>query len=383
MSPVMRDPKTGRFLPKNKQVKSKVSKKKVISKIVNNLSSTLKSVSKPQKVKQMINYIGLVIDKSASMRGLRNKTIEVINNQLDVIAKESQTSGQKTIVKLFQFGEDFNAGNSNLAENMNHLNLNDYNPDEGCTRLRDAVGFAISDFSSINVNPENDVSFLLITITDGQENASQVYTESMIHSAIKTKQATDRWTFVFSVPCGSSKYIERQFGVPQGNIQEWEQTVSGLTTVSNSYTAGTQSYYASRSLGKKSVSNFFKVDMSQVNTSDLKKLQALNNQFKQFEVKKEVDIRPFVESNGFNYTKGNAYYQLTKREKVQDYKDIIIKDNLTGKLYGGQEARQILGMPLSGDTNVHPGNFMNYSIFIQSTSVNRKLVRGTTLLYKL
>jgi hypothetical protein len=34
------------------------------------------------------------------------------------------------------------------------------------------------------------------------------------------------------------------------------------------------------------------------------------------------------------------------------------------------------------NVKVKPGNHLNYSIFVESTSNNRKLVRGSTLLYQ-
>jgi len=41
----------------------------------------------------------------------------------------------------------------------------------------------------------------------------------------------------------------------------------------------------------------------------------------------------------------------------------------------------LLGLPEVGSVAVNPGDHGNFNIFVQSTSVNRKLVAGTKALY--
>jgi hypothetical protein len=49
-------------------------------------------------------------------------------------------------------------------------------------------------------------------------------------------------------------------------------------------------------------------------------------------------------------------------------------------VYMGEDARRMLGLPTSGVAKVRPGNHSSFDVFVQSTSLNRKLVRGTKLL---
>ena len=80
--------------------------------------------------------------------------------------------------------------------------------------------------------------------------------------------------------------------------------------------------------------------------------------------------------------KGAAFYQLTKTETaIQDYKKIIIRDKTSNAIYEGVATRDLLGVPHVGNIRLAPGNHGNYDIFIQSTSVNRKLDKNTQLLY--
>ena len=52
-----------------------------------------------------------------------------------------------------------------------------------------------------------------------------------------------------------------------------------------------------------------------------------------------------------------------------------------GKKFGGSESRQLLGLPTE-NTRVKPGDFGDWRIFIQSTSLNRKIKTGTSIFVK-
>jgi len=333
--------------------------------------------------KRLINHIAILIDESGSMGGLRRDALEALNNQLTTIRNEAFKMNQITDVSILKFNTFVQQLISGVdSQNIQPITAYNYTP-TGQTALLDAVGEAIERLDHIQVGLGDDVSYLLIVITDGEENASRRFAISTISDLINKKQATDRWSFVFSVPRGATRTIQHYLRVPAGNIQEWDQTSDGVVVLSSAIAQGTQSYYSARSIGKTATKNFFTTDLSKVDPRQIKAMNQLNGQFKKLPVVKEVEIRPFVEAHGFNYEKGRGFYELTKPEDVQDYKDLILMDKSNGKLYGGSDSRLLIGMPTVGTTRVKPGNHMNYSIFVKSTSVNRKLVRGTTLLYNI
>jgi len=134
--------------------------------------------------------------------------------------------------------------------------------------------------------------------------------------------------------------------------------------------------------------------------SDIRNMNDVSSTFRALKVDNaaaggvEWQIRDFVEDRmsrnktfgrqaGGVYGVGLAYYQLTKPEDVQPAKDLVVRDKSSGAIYGGHEARALIGMPTSARVRVKPGNFGNWDIFIKSTSVNRKLVRGTDVLYRI
>lgn len=110
--------------------------------------------------------------------------------------------------------------------------------------------------------------------------------------------------------------------------------------------------------------------------------------FQVFEVLVDCPIREFVEGQGVTFVKGHGFYELTKAETIQNYKDLVLVDRETGDMFTDEATiRNLLGIrdirPGSKD-RIHLSELRNldrYRVFVQSTSVNRRLKAGTTFLY--
>lgn len=335
------------------------------------------------------NRIALVIDASSSMFGRRNDVPRIVNEQVAEIKKNAAKLGQPTSLTIYLFA-------SSVSEAVHYEDVFSFKGFDsyvtgGQTALFDAVGLAVEDFQrSIYVNDPN-TSFLIITTTDGEENNSRRYGQRNLMALMDTVVRTDRWTFVFSTP-QSSKETIRRLGIPEGNIQAWEQTDAGFANMNTQTVCGLSTYYSARAIGTRSVSNFFQPDLTKVRTRDIRNLRDLSRDFHSWNVDQSSPIREFVEDKlsqqpalarrvGQSYQIGRGYYQLTKSEEVQAGKDMAILDKNTNAIYGGNDARQLIGCPMNTSFKIKPGNHANYEIYIKSTSVNRKLVPGTKVLY--
>lgn len=335
------------------------------------------------------NRIALVIDASSSMGGFRKDVPRVVHEQVAEIKQNAAKLGQPTSLTIYVFSNDVTRS-VHYEDVFSFRSFNDYYP-RGMTALFDAVGTAIEDFQRLADSNDPNTSFLIVTITDGQENCSRGYSSKTLSQLMRQVERTDRWTFAFSVPHGEKATL-RRIGVPEGNIQEWEQSLAGLQSMSHTTVGGVGSYYNSRSIGLKSVSNFFEPDMNAVARCDIQNLNDLSSDFRVWNVDRHIQIRDFVEymlsqqpalarKVGSFYRLGSGYYQLTKAEEVQANKDMVIIDKATNAIYGGQQARQLIGCPMNISFKIKPGNLANYEIYIKSTSVNRKLVPNTKMLY--
>lgn len=104
--------------------------------------------------------------------------------------------------------------------------------------------------------------------------------------------------------------------------------------------------------------------------------------FQMFDIPHDVSIKQFVVSLGLEFSPGRGYYEFTKRETVQNYKKVVVQDRETEIFYPDAAGRDMLKLPRSGTVKIHPRDYDNkYRFFIQSTSYNRILKKGTTFLY--
>lgn len=365
--------------------------KKAVAKLV---AAATPVVTKPV----VKNYIGISRDHSASMSSIARPAARDYNSNIQSIKTESEAQKQDTIVSVVKcgsygtgstrFGYTTNNGvireisNSSVSK-LEPLNENDYDTSYGSTPLFDSVGDLIEQFESVPDANDPNVSFVVMAITDGGENSSLKWNARSIATKIQQLQATDRWTFVFRVPRGYKSQLTR-LGISEGNILEWDQTTRGVEVASQATNVAIRSFMQSRSKGLTSTKDFYTTDLSQVSKATVKaKLVDISGDVKFFDVNAVEAIKPFVErQSGTKYVAGTAFYQLMKKEdEVQDYKQIALRDKKAGKVYSGVEARNILGLPHNGTVKVAPGNHGMYDIFIESTSVNRKLVVGTQVLY--
>lgn len=93
-------------------------------------------------------------------------------------------------------------------------------------------------------------------------------------------------------------------------------------------------------------------------------------------------IKPFVESIGARFRPGRGFYQFTKSELVQEHKEVVLRNKVTGDMFTGSEARNFIGLPFGYKGTVRPKLFDDYEVYIQSTSYNRKLKGKTKFLYE-
>ncbi len=99
-------------------------------------------------------------------------------------------------------------------------------------------------------------------------------------------------------------------------------------------------------------------------------------------VDETTDIRGFVEENGLVFNAGRGFYEFTKPETIQENKEVVLRDKVTGDMYSGNAARNMIGLPPGIRGRIKPADLGKYDVFVQSTSYNRKLVGGTRFLYE-
>lgn len=336
-------------------------------------------------------YIGISRDHSGSMSHIARHAARDYNANIATIREAAATHSVDTIVSVVKCGHGRQGivhrdiTNSNVTQ-LQPLLESAYEANAGSTPLFDSVGDLIEQFQAVPDYNDPDVSFLVMAVTDGQDNSSRRYSARSLAQKIKELQATDRWTFVFRVPRGDARALANM-GIPESNILEWEQSQRGVEAATQATTQAFNEFFASRATGVRSTKKFY-TNLKDVSTADVKAvLKDISAEVQLWPVAMSEDqqaIRTFVEGRlgGKPMLKGAAFYQLNKTEPtVQDYKLIAIRDKSNGAVYAGDHARDMLGLPKYGNCRLAPGDHGNFEIFIQSTSVNRKVTGGAQILY--
>ena len=335
------------------------------------------------------SLIALIRDHSGSMSRIARAAARDYNAVISAVREAALAVSQETYVSVLELGYGSTPNVRCIIDGqpvgaLTPIPETSYSANGG-TPLWDSVGDAIDNLLGHPAAKDADTSFLVSVTTDGQEMHSRRWDAESIQRRMERLIATDKWTFVFRVPRSDVKGLVRQ-GVHPGNILPWDQTDAGVAAASAATTQAFVDYMNGRAAGVTSTTKFF-ANMADVTLEDVKKVCTNVGSEVQFlpvgATEHDMQIRDFVEKRtGDKMLKGAAFYQLTKTElKVQDYKIIAVQNKNTGEVYAGPAARQMAGLPQYGDCKVAPDDLGDWNVFIQSTSVNRKVVAGTSILY--
>lgn len=329
------------------------------------------------KTKKLVNHVALVLDASPSMYYHVQNVRKVVTSLLGSMA----ASGIDTRVSIYTFsGPD--QIRRECFDTTPALAQFEYTVKGNSTALIDASLTCIRDLATIERSVatlgDEDHTFLVYVITDGEDNTSR-NPVSTLRTSIDA--LSDSWTIATMVPNATGVHRAKMCGFPAGNIEVWKaHDAKGFEEVGNALNATYSDYSTARSMGVRSSSTLF-VDASNINTNIVQSLLT-ETTGGIYTSHGTYQIRDYVEQvTGKPYMTGSAFYELTKRETIQPQKQIVIVEKNGGRKYAGADARRLLGLP-DYKVDVAPGDFGAWQIFVQSTSVNRKIVAGTRVYIK-
>jgi len=331
-------------------------------------------------------HIAFCLDESGSVATIKRALIAAYNINVVGIRNAVMNEGQEATMSAYAFGDRYLKHRTIYegvqVQTVRSLNDNDLKP-SGMTPLFDSVHRAIRALEKLDDgNP--DTVFIITAVTDGDENDSRSPGVAETQRLIQEKVGSDRWTFTWLVP---NKYVNSfcsKYKINRGNILPWDETSDmGTEQAFQTNTEAYSSFFSARSAGAKSTNTFYS-NVANVSKEEVKqKLVDITSEVCILPINSTVEIAPYIESvTRKAFVKGSAFYMLMKAEKeVQDYKKIVIRDRTTKHVYTGGGARQLLGLPAFGTVRLVPGDHGDFDIFIQSTSLNRKLLPGTFVLH--
>ena len=325
-----------------------------------------------------INHIALVLDASSSMIELSDQLIKVADNQIAYLAQRSMELDQETRISVYVFANDVKC----VVWDKDVLRLPSirefYSP-YGYTALIKAT---IKCHEDLSLTPQmyGDHAFLTYVLTDGEENCSNI-TPMVLSNMLK--KLPENCTIAVLVPNQNGVFWAKKAGFPTDNIAVWDATTTkGVSEVGEVIRKTTDNFMVGRASGIRGTRSLFSNSADSLNKQTVKDahLKPISKGgYVVFNVVSDATIRDFVEAQGLTFQKGSVYYQLTKVENIQSYKGIVVRNKKSGRFYTGPQVRDLLGL---ADNDVRVKHDVNpeYEVYVQSTSVNRRLMAKTKVM---
>jgi hypothetical protein len=136
------------------------------------------------------------------------------------------------------------------------LEYKKYNP-EGGTALYDAVGATIDKLRELPEIQDPHCSFLVVIISDGEENSSKYYNSKLLSKKIIELQKTEKWTFTYLGSNQDLSKVSESLGIHVGNTQMWAASAAGMDSMSTENACATEAFLGARSMGVTSSTNFY------------------------------------------------------------------------------------------------------------------------------
>ena len=170
-----------------------------------------------------IHEVVALIDRSGSMSGKENDTIDGINSTIEVL-KTEQTSNTitKVSIKLFDHEEKLLVRSIDL-NNIRPITCSDYIV-RGQTALLDAMGNTLTYFMQKKIMEPTAYNICTIYIvTDGLENASKHYKSHHIKNMIKEAQEKYNIQILYLGANQDAILEANKYGISQGNAMNYSE----------------------------------------------------------------------------------------------------------------------------------------------------------------
>jgi hypothetical protein len=324
-----------------------------------------------------ITHINIVVDASYSMQRHAAELIKVVDGLIRHLAGRTQPD-EEIRISVYDFADD----TRNLIYEKDVLRLPSiaqlYRP-RGNTALIDATILSLDELAQ-TAQLHGDHAFLTFVLTDGEDNRSRRQARDL---RAKLDGLPKDWTVACLVPNAYGKHEAQNFGFAPGNIAIWSpENINGMEEAGSVIRTAADDFMTGRVRGVRGTNALFSTGVDAVNAATVQATLAplSPDTYEIVPVGTDAYIELFIRSTGRPFVKGQAFYQLTKRELIQRTKKIAIREkNGAKRVFTGPQARDLLGLR-DADERVKPDDNPDYSIYVQSTSTNRKLISGTDLL---
>jgi len=188
--------------------------------------------------------IAIILDRSGSMQSVRESTIAGFN---EFIRAQRALPGDVT-VKFVQFDDQYEVAFDKPLAEVPEL-TQDYFVPRGMTALFDAQGrtiVALGEELAALPESERPSKVIVMTLTDGMENASKQYGVTQIADLVKHQTDVYKWDFIFLGANQDAIHTAAQMAIPMPQALTYRSSNAGTANV---FAAAASYVSASRSGG--------------------------------------------------------------------------------------------------------------------------------------
>jgi len=187
----------------------------------------------------------LILDESGSMGGIKESTIDSVNEYLDTLKDICANVTIATFHSDWHQGMKLTKQDYSATSDVPRLSQSNYKPDGG-TPLLVAVGTVIADLT--------DEKTLVVVVTDGCENTSTEYSAKQIKKLIEEKSAND-WQFIYLGANQDSWGEAQQYGFNKGTTYDYVATNDGMRNMTSALSMDTMCFASAGTWSGDNLSN--------------------------------------------------------------------------------------------------------------------------------
>lgn len=187
--------------------------------------------STTQPMNKNLTQIVFILDRSGSMQSMATEAIGGFNAFVEAQQKEE---GEANISLILFDHEYLPVTMDTPIKEMPELTEADYVP-RGTTALLDAMGRTIDDLGKrLSSLPEDarPADVIVVTLTDGLENASSDYARDQVAKMVKHQQEKYGWEFLFLGADLESVRQAEALNIPTTNARQYASVEEGIYTSS-------------------------------------------------------------------------------------------------------------------------------------------------------
>jgi uncharacterized protein YegL len=191
----------------------------------------------------------LILDRSGSMGRNKAAVVDTFNEQIQQIKEDAKD--QDIDVSLITFNRDvFEHLWCTTADKLEEASPESYNPSGG-TSFRDAVGYVVSKYMAMDDANDEEVSYLINIISDGETYDDKHYSQARLLEACNSCHNTKRWTFgVLGCNQKMLNEVKAWTGIETSNMAVWSnKTELDVAYTSKVMRASNKGYFEKRKRG--------------------------------------------------------------------------------------------------------------------------------------